>query len=354
MRRLVCRSFGTRDGLLIEIAPDPVPGPGEVCVRIRAANLAFVDRLTAKGAYQVRPSLPFTPGVVGAGEIVAVADDVHHLAEGDRVVVLKSDNGVFSTHVAVAATAVVRTPSGISDVIAAASIEAYGTAAYALEERGRLKAGETILVLGGSGAVGHAAIEIAAQLDVKIVAVTSDPVMWETMAVRPDVIIDRRTAHLRETMRERFPDGVDMVLDPVGGDLAEAALRSLNFGGRYLVVGFASGTIPRLPANHVLLRNRTIVGVEWASWIRENPKHVARSMEIVLNRLARGVLHPPPPRVVELNELPEVMLEDAPASGLVRTVVVPAEFSTDRRSSLPKVRTGENVADHQHDNRRFL
>lgn len=323
MKRLVCRSFGTRDGIRVESAPDPVPGPDEVAVRINAANLAFVDRLIVRGAYQVRPPLPFTPGVVGAGDIVGVGENVKHLQVGDRVVVLKADNGVFSTHVVVPGNAVVRTPSGISDVVAAASIEAYGTAAYALEDRGQLKAGETVLVLGGSGAVGHAAIELACQLDAKVVTVTSNPDFWKNAAVRPHILIDRRVAHLRESMRERFPNGVDMVVDPVGGDLAEAALRSLTFGGRYLVVGFASGHIPRLPVNHVLLRNRAIVGVEWASWIRENANHVPRSMEIVLNRLGRGVLHPPAPHTVALDDLPDAILGPPPASGLVRTVVLP-------------------------------
>jgi NADPH2:quinone reductase len=238
-------------------------------------------------------------------------------------VVLKSDNGVFSTHVVVPSNAVVRTPSGISDITAAASIEAYGTAAYALEDRGQVKPGETILVLGASGAVGHAAVEIAAQLDAKVVTVTSNIDFWRDAVVRPHTILDRRVAHLRESMRERFPNGVDIVLDPVGGEMAEAALRSLTFGGRYLVVGFASGHIPRLPVNHVLLRNRSVIGVEWASWIRANPNHVPRSMEIVLNRLARGVLHPPAPRTVELEELPDIILGAPPTSGLVRTIVLP-------------------------------
>jgi NADPH2:quinone reductase len=207
--------------------------------------------------------------------------------------------------------------------VAAASIEAYGTAAYALEDRGQLKPGETILVLGGSGAVGHAAIEIASQLDAKVVTVTSNVDFWNDAIVRPHTILDRRVAHLRESMRERFPHGVDIVLDPVGGEMAEAALRSLTFGGRYLVVGFASGHIPRLPVNHILLRNRSVIGVEWASWIRANPNHVPRSMEIVLNRLARGVLHPPPPHTVQLEELPDIILGPVPASGLVRTIVLP-------------------------------
>ena len=161
-------------------------------------------------------------------------------------------------------------------------------------------------------------------LDAEVIAVTSDPTAWDHHAVQPHTVIDRRSELLREAMKARYPRGVDVVLDPVGGDLAEPALRSLAPLGRYLVVGFASGAIPNLPANQVLLRNRTVVGVEWATWIRANAQHLARTLEVVLNRLARGVLHPPKPTIVALDELPAVLLEPPPGAGLVRTVVVPS------------------------------
>jgi NADPH:quinone reductase len=346
VRRLVCRSYGTRDGITVEDAPMPAPGPGELLIRITAANVAFVDRLIVRGGYQVRPPLPFTPGAVGAGEVVEVGPGVGHLHPGTRVVVLKSDYGTWATHIVAPARSVVQIPSGLDDAIAAASIEAYGTASYALEDRGRLRAGETVLVLGAGGAVGHAAVETAVHLDARVVTVTSDPEFWAAAPVRPAMVLARRVIHLREAMKQRFPAGVDVVLDPVGGDMAEAALRSLGFGGRYLVVGFASGHIPRLPANHVLLRNRSVVGVEWASWITENPDNLARTIEVVLNRLARGMLHPPRPHLVALDHLPDVLLAAPPESGLVRTVVIPAGSvhsgaaagDTMERSSTPPVR----------------
>jgi NADPH:quinone reductase len=346
VRRLVCRSFGTRDGIAVEDAPTPAPGRGEVLIRITAANVAFVDRLIVRGGYQVRPPVPFTPGAVGAGEVVEVGSGVGHLHPGTRVVVLKSDYGTWATHIVAPARSVVQIPSGLDDTVAAASIEAYGTASYALEDRGRLRAGETVLVLGAGGAVGHAAVETAVHLDARVVTVTSDPEFWTAAPVRPALILDRRVTHLREAMKLRFPAGVDVVLDPVGGDMAEAALRSLGFGGRYLVVGFASGDIPRLPANHVLLRNRSVVGVEWASWITENPDNLARTIEVVLNRLARGMLHPPRPHLVALDHLPDVLLAAPPQSGLVRTVVIPAGSvhstaagsDAGERSSTPPVR----------------
>jgi NADPH2:quinone reductase len=324
MKRVVCRAFGTPDGVVVEKAPVPEPGPHDVLVRTTAANVSFVDRLIVRGGYQVRPPLPFTPGAVGAGEVVEAGSQVTHLTPGTSVVVLKSGYGTWATHVVAPAWACVPIPPNVADELAVASIEAYGTASYALEERGGLRGGERLLVLGASGAVGAAAVETAVHLDAEVIAVTSDPTTWDGHPVRPHVIIDRRTAHLRDTMKARFPHGIEAVLDPVGGDLAELALRSLGSHGRYLVVGFASGEIPRLPANHVLLRNRTVVGVEWATWITDHPEHLARTLEVVLNRLARGVLHPPEPTVVDLDSLPEVLLQPPPGAGLVRTVVVPS------------------------------
>jgi NADPH2:quinone reductase len=323
MRRLVCHSYGTRAGMRVESSPEPEPEPGQVLVEITAANVAFVDRLIVRGGYQVRPPLPFTPGVVGAGTIRAVGAGVDGLAPGERVVVLTLTSGVWATHVAVAAGAVAPIPDGVPDVIAAAAIEAYGTAGYALEDRGGLAAGERVLVLGAGGAVGHAAVEIAVHLGAEVIGLTSDPEMWEQAPVRPHVILDRRVVHLREAMKERFPDGVDVVLDPVGGDSAELALRSLGPRGRYLVVGFASGEIPSIPLNQVLLRNRSVVGVEWATWIAAFPEMLSTSLSRVLERLASGALHPPDPMTVSLDDLPDVLVAPAPKAGLIRTVLLP-------------------------------
>lgn len=323
MKRVVCRSYGTTDGVVVEKAPIPEPGRRDVLIRVAAANVSFVDRLIARGGYQVRPPLPFTPGAVGAGEVECVGAEVTHLGPGTRVAVLKSSYGTWATHVVAPAWAVVPIPSNVADEVAAAAIEAYGTASYALEERGGLRAGERLLVLGASGAVGTAAVEVAVHLDAHVIAVTSDPEMWEDQPVRPHLVIDRRAEDVRATMKGRFPDGIEVVLDPVGGELAEPALRSLGARGRYLVVGFASGEIPKLPANQILLRNRTVVGVEWANWISVNPEHLARTMDVVLNRLARGVLHPPRPTMIHLDDLPDVLAQPPPGAGLIRTVVVP-------------------------------
>lgn len=324
MRHLVCRAFGTEDGLAVETAPDPTIGPGEVLIRMTAANVAFVDRLIVRGGYQVKPPVPFTPGVVAAGEVIAHAPDVRHLSEGTAVVLLKSDYGAWATHVVVPAWAVVPIPSNVPDFMAAAAIEAYGTASYALEERGGLRAGERVLILGAGGAVGTAAVEVALHLDAEVIAHTSDDSIWEDLPLRPHHVINRfQTPDLRQFMRDNFPGGVDLVLDPVGGSVSEPALRSLAPWGRFLVVGFAAG-IASVPTNFILLRNRSMIGVEWATWLTANPGHLARTLEVVLNRLARGVFNPPRPNLVPLDELPAVLNGPLPDSGLVRTVVVPA------------------------------
>lgn len=324
MRRLVCNSFALHGGVAIEKAPTPIAGAGQVLIKVAAANVAFVDRLIVRGEYQIKPPLPFTPGVVAAGEVIDSGPDVDHLAAGTRVVVLKSDYGAWATHMVVPAWAVVPIPSNVSDELAAATIEAYGTASYALEDRGQLRAGEKVLILGAGGAVGAAAVEIALHLDAEVIAHTSEPTMWDGRASRPHHVIDRwENKDLRQVMRETHPRGVDLVLDPVSGDMAEPALRSLAPFGRFLVVGFAGGRIASLPSNFVLLRNRAVVGVEWATWITANPTHLARTLEVVLNRLARGVFHPPQPNLVSLDDLSDVLDGPLPSSGLVRTVVVP-------------------------------
>ena len=185
MKRLVCSSFGTEGGVAVETAPEPEFGPGEVLVGVKAANVAFVDRLIVRGGYQIKPPLPFTPGVVAAGVVIDSGSDVTHLAAGTRVVVLKSDYGVWATHVVVPAWAVVPIPSNVTDEYAAAAIEAYGTASYALETRGQLSAGEKVLIMGAGGAVGAAAVEIALHLDAEVIAHTSEPSHWDNLPVRP-------------------------------------------------------------------------------------------------------------------------------------------------------------------------
>jgi NADPH2:quinone reductase len=326
MRRLVIHAFEGEDGARVEAAPDPTPAANDVVIRITAANVTFVDRLIVTGRYQLKPPLPFVPGAVGAGEVVAVGPSVHDLAPGTRVVALKPPPGygMWSSHAVVPEFAVAAIPDGVPDTIAAAAIEAYGTARFALEDRGHIAAGERVLIHGATGAVGSAALEVAVHLGAETIAVTMGPGDWPDTHAQPTAVIDlEQITDLREELRRRFPDGIDLVLDPVGGPVAEPSVRSLRLGGRYLVVGFASGEIPRIPTNLALLRNRSIVGVEWASWIVAYPEQIRAGMEIVLERLQRGAHHLPDPVQVPLDDLPGVLRSPPPATGLVRTLVTP-------------------------------
>jgi NADPH:quinone reductase len=324
MRRLVCRSFDGSDGVAVESEPDPTPAAHDVLIRVTAANVTFVDRLIVTGRYQVKPPLPFTPGAVGAGEVVAVGPDVRGIEPGMRVVGLKSTYGFWASHAVVPEHAVAHVPDAVPDATAAGAIEAYGTARFALEDRGRIAEGERVMIHGATGAVGNAAVQTAVHLGAEVIAVTLGEHEWPSGPGRPAHAIDlTQVGDLRDELRSRFPDGLDLVLDPVGGDMAEPSLRSLRLGGRYLVVGFASGRIPQVATNLALLRNRSIVGVEWASWIVAYPAQVRAGMEIVLERLQQGALHLPPPVEVPLDDLPGVLHQPPPPAGLVRTLVTP-------------------------------
>jgi NADPH:quinone reductase len=326
MRRLVVHAFEGDDGMRVEPAPDPTPAANDIVIRITAANVTFVDRLIVTGRYQVKPALPFVPGAVGAGDVVAVGPSVHDIEPGMRVVALKPPPGygMWASHAVVPEFAVAAIPDGVPDAIAAGAIEAYGTARFALEDRGHLAAGERVLIHGATGAVGSAAIEVAVHLGAETIAVTMGPAEWPSTHAQPAALLDlTQIDDLRGELRSRFPDGIDLVLDPVGGPMAEPSLRSLRLGGRYLVVGFAGGQIPSVPTNLVLLRNRSVVGVEWASWIVAYPDQVRAGMEIVLERMRRGVLRVPDPISVPIDELPGVLHGPPPASGLVRTLVAP-------------------------------
>lgn len=275
--------------------------------------------------YQVRPPLPFTPGAVAAGSVLAVGKGCSSVAVGDRVVALLTDFGAWTSHVVVPAWAVQRIPAGVSDEAAAGALEAYGTASFALEERAALRAGESVLVLGAGGAVGAAAVETAVALGARVVAVTSSPDYWTDRTHRPQEVLARQAdaREFRDELRRSFPDGLDVVVDPVGGVLAQPALRSLGYRGRYLVVGFASGDIPTLPANQILLRNRSVLGVEWRGAILADPAGLAPVLAAVLGRMADARTSSPIPQQHDFAGLVGALAVPGPSSGLVRTVVAP-------------------------------
>ncbi|SHN64019.1 NADPH2:quinone reductase [Geodermatophilus obscurus] len=306
MRRIVCREFGPVDRLELVEEPDPSPGPGEVVVAVEAAAVAFVDGLIVQGRYQVRPPLPHTPGSAVAGRVRAVGADADPVSVGAPVVVLSMGGGGFATDLVAPAWAVSPLPDGVPAAVAATAVESYSTLTFALSRRVQVRPGEWVLVLGAGGGIGLAAVDVARAAGARVVAAASTEAKREAaQAAGAEVTVDY--TDLKGRVREVTGGGADVVVDPVGGPLAEAALRSLTAYGRFCVVGFAGGEIPRLPANVVLLRNRTVVGVDWGDWARTEPEAASALVSDVLGRVARGELRPPEPRCLPLDRAAEAL-----------------------------------------------
>lgn len=279
MRALVCSSLDGLDGVAVGELPDPEPGPGGVRIRVHAAGVNFPDLLIVRGLYQERPDLPFAPGAEVAGEVVEVGPRTSGVEIGDRVYASISHGG-YAEQAAVPVDRIFHVPDGMPYEHAAVLPLAYGTAYHALVDRGELRDGETLLVLGAAGGVGLAAVQIGATLGARVIAaVSSDE---KAAAVRDagaaEVVRYDRT-DLRDAMRSAAPEGADVVFDPVGGDVTEAALRSTAWRGRLLIVGFAAGDIPKLPANLPLLKGSSVVGVFWGRFARTEPARNRRNLE---------------------------------------------------------------------------
>lgn len=307
MRRVVCREFAEPPRLEVIEEPTPEPGPGEVLVEVDSVAVAFVDGLIAAGRYQIRPPLPFTPGTGVAGRVVAVGDGVREPAAGTTVaVLLTSDFGGFASHVVVPADAVATVPDGVEPDVASSTLENYGTLLFAVSRRVAVEPGEWVVVLGAGGGIGLAATDVVRSLGGRVVAVASTEDK-RAAAVAAGAEASLGYDDLKDRIREATGGGADVVLDPVGGPSTESALRALGSGGRFCVVGFTSGEIPRLPANIVLLRNRTVVGVDWGDWARNDHAGAVALSREVLGRIGRGELHPPAPHVMWLDEAADAL-----------------------------------------------
>ena len=284
--------------------PTPQPKAGEVLVEIRAASLNFPDLLIVQNKYQIKPPLPFVPGAEYAGVIAAVGPDVQHLKVGQSVACL-SGTGGFGTHTIAPAALCLPLPDGFPHADAAAFIMTYATSHHALVDRGQVKAGETVLVLGAAGGVGTAAIQIAKTLGARVIAAASSDDKCELCrSIGADATINYSREKLREAVAAATGGrGPDVVYDPVGGDLAEPALRSLAWRGRYLVIGFASGTIPSLPLNLPLLKGTSIVGVFWGSFSRHEPKAAAAVLAELAGWYGQGKIKPVIDRLMPMAEL---------------------------------------------------
>ncbi|MES3026104.1 MAG: NADPH:quinone oxidoreductase family protein [Pseudomonadota bacterium] len=322
MKAVVCKAWGLPDSLLVEQLPDLVPGPGQVRIAVRAAGVNFPDVLIIQGKYQVRPELPFTPGSELAGVIDALGPDVAGFKVGDRVIAFVA-HGAFAEQAIAPVQALMPMPPGMDFDTAAAITLTYGTSHHAVADRAALKPGETMLVLGAAGGVGLAAIEIGKALGARVIAAASSE---QKLAVckehGADVLINYSDTDLREAIKAATGGkGPDVVYDPVGGAYTEAAFRSIGWRGRYLVVGFANGEIPKLPLNLMLLKGASLMGVFWGEFAKREPKANLAGMRELLGWLAEGKIRPHISGRYSLDEAAGA-LEDMAARKVTGKVVV--------------------------------
>ena len=292
MRAAVCRAYGPPDVVVVEDFPAPEIGLGQARVRVHAAAVNFPDVLIVADEYQMSAPPPFVLGSEFAGEVTDVADDVDTVAVGDRVFGT-AFIGAFAEEIVVGASALTPIPPGVADETAAAFGVAHRTAYHVLRSVARVQPGEELVVLGAGGGVGLAAVQLGVELGARVTAVASSPEKLEAAAARGAAeLIDHRAGDLRQALRERHPDGTDVVVDPVGGDLAEPALRSLRWAGRFVTVGYATGTIPRIPLNLVLLKGIQVLGFQFLTFATNAPEELARNEAELMDLLGAGKVTP--------------------------------------------------------------
>jgi NADPH2:quinone reductase len=293
VKAVLCKAFGPPETLVYEDVASPSPEPGEAVVSVKAASVNFPDVLIIENKYQLKPPLPFSPGSELAGVVKSVGDGVTGFEPGDRVMAI-TGYGAFAEEVKTEARRMLPIPAGMDFATAAAFGLTYATSEHALVDRGALKAGETLLVLGAAGGVGLAAIEIGKILGARVIACAStDEKLAVCRAHGADETINYATEDLRERIKALTGGtGCDVVYDPVGGPYTEPALRSIAWRGRLLVVGFAAGEIPKIPLNLTLLKGCSIVGVFWGDWARREPAHFAEAMARLDAWYAEGKLKP--------------------------------------------------------------
>jgi len=304
MKAVLCRAFGEPDALRVEeVAPRPLDR-GQVRIGVRAAGVNFPDYLMVTGRYQVKPPLPFTPGIEAAGEIIECAPDVVDLRPGQRVVALARRGGSFASELVLPAQYVVPIPDVMDFTTAAGFPVAYGTAHLALIRRGRLRSGETLLVTGAGGGVGLAAVEVGKRLGARVIAAAGSAEKLKIASEHgADDLIDYQTTSLRDRVKELTGDaGVDVVFEPVGGNIFDQCTRLMNWEGRLLVIGFASGRIPTAPANLVLVKNYSLVGVVFGAHMEKFPDSVRPRIQELLGWYTDGSLQPHISRTIPLEQ----------------------------------------------------
>jgi NADPH2:quinone reductase len=320
MKAALCKSLDGPEAVVIEEIADPVAGPGEAVVRVRAAALNFFDTLITRGKYQTKPDLPFSPSGEISGVVESLGAGVTGVKVGDRVAAAVGYGGAREK-VVVAAESLIPIPAGVSDEVASAVSVTFGTAIHGLKDRGRVKPGDTVAVLGASGGAGQAAIEIAKLLGARVIAAaSSDEKLEVCRALGADDVVNYDAADLKEALKELTGGrGVDVVYDCVGGKYAEPAVRALAWEGRFLVVGFAAGEIPKLPLNLLMLKGADAVGVFWGEAVRRHPERHRANMIEVMGWIAAGELVPQIHATYPLSEIREAIgvLDRREAAGKV-------------------------------------
>jgi len=289
MKALLCTRYGTPDELEVADIADPTPGPGEAVVRIKAAALNFFDTLIIAGKYQTKPPMPFSPSAEFAGTVESLGVGVNGFKIGDRVLGY-AGYGAARERIAIATSRLVKIPDGLDFDRAAGLCVTYGTTLHALKDRAKLKAGETLAVLGASGGTGLAAVELGKLMGARVIAcASSDEKLAFARERGADDVINYASEDIKEGLRRvTGGKGVDVIYDPVGGKYAEPALRSIAWAGRFLVIGFAAGEIPKIPLNLALLKGCDIVGVFWGAFTERDPKGHQANMADLVRYAAEG------------------------------------------------------------------
>jgi NADPH:quinone reductase len=305
VKAALCTAYDGPRAVRIEEVPAPTCGNGQVLIDVKAAGLNFPDLLMTRGMYQLKPPPPFAPGGEVAGVVAQVGDGVEGVAVGDRVMALTGFGG-FCEQVVVGAGQIVKVPDAMDLTVAGGFAFTYGTSYHALVDRARMSAGETLVVLGAAGGVGLTAVELGKHLGARVIAAASSDAKLELCAqYGADEGINYATTDLKQRIKEL--GGADVVYDPVGGDYSEAALRAMRPFGRFLVIGFAAGTIPSIRLNLTLLKECEVVGVAWGAWAMRNPQGHARNMQALLQLYEEGKLRPHVSRTLPLEGVVEAL-----------------------------------------------
>ncbi|SFC18869.1 NADPH:quinone oxidoreductase family protein [Spirosoma endophyticum] len=323
MKAILCRAYGLPDTLTLEDVPSLVPGPGEVLTQVKATSLNFPDTLTIRNLYQFKPALPFSPGSESSGIVKAVGEDVTHLKPGDHVFTFGSHGGLAEERLS-DARVTIPIPDGMDFVTGASTLYAFGTSYHALKDRAQLKPGETLLVLGAAGGVGLAAVELGKLMGATVIAAASTA---EKLAVCQEKGATYLINYSTEDLRERIKDitqgkGVDVVYDPVGDKWAEPAIRSLAWKGRYLIVGFAGGDIPKIPLNLALLKGSSLVGVFWGAFTQKEAALSLKNMQEIATLVMQGKISPHISKQYSLAEAPQALTDMMERKVIGKAVVV--------------------------------